>query len=247
MPKELVDNSLAPCSFSVSADSSIEEHFEAAIDLWKVNRATLGLFPRGAFEDHARKNLILYLLDRSEVKGYLLYRVARQRVAISHLCVSGEIRGKGGARILFEALRQHADDGHCKGIEVRCRSDYEISRMWPSLGFEHAGHMQGKAKGGSELTIWYFKFDIPDFFYEMMPRHDDDSLTWAVIDANIVFKMSDPEKAENEEALALISDAMTPYVRYFVTPEIFVETERKKNPKEKKSVILRQKSLKKLK
>ncbi len=234
MSKELLDTPLVVHNFSVSTDSAIKENFEAVIDLWKKNRSTLGLFPRGAFEEHARKNLILYLIEGGDVKGYLLYRIARQRVAISHLCVSDEIRGKGGARILFEALRQHVDDGYCKGIEVRCRSDYDISRMWPSLGFEHAGHMQGKAKGGSEITIWYFKFDIPDFFYEMMPRHDDDSLTWAVIDANIVFKMSDPEKAENEEALALISDAMTPYVRYFVTPEIFVETERKKRQEEKK-------------
>jgi len=235
MSKELLDIQLAVQNFSVSTDSTIEENFEAVIDLWKKNRSTLGFFPRGAFEEYARKNLILYLIDEGGVKGYLLYRVARQRVAISHLCVSDELRGKGGARILFDTLRQHVDDGHCKGIEVRCRSDYDISRMWPSLGFEHAGHMQGKAKCGSELTIWYFKFDMPDFFYEMMPRHDDDSLTWAVIDANIVFKMSDSEKAENEEALALISDAMTPYVRYFVTPEIFVEIERKRNPEEKKT------------
>ena len=219
--------------FSVSADSSVEEHFESAINLWKKNRTTLGLFPRGAFEEHARKNLILYLLDGGIVKGYLLYRSARQRVVISHLCISDEIRGRGGARILFGALKGKVDDGHCKGIEVRCRSDYEISRMWPSLGFECAGHMQGKAKEGSELTIWYFKFDIPDFFYEMMPKHDDD-LTWAVLDANIIFKMSEPEKAESEEALALISDAMASYVRYFVTPEIYVETERKKNIEEKK-------------
>ena len=126
MSKELLDTPLVVHNFSVNADSAIEENFEAVIDLWKRNRSTLGLFPRGAFEEHARKNLILYLIDNGGVKGYLLYRVARQRVALSHLCVSDEIRGKGGARILFEALRQHVDDGYCKGIEVRCNCSCRV-------------------------------------------------------------------------------------------------------------------------
>lgn len=230
----MLDTSPNRHNFSVSVDSSVEEHFESAINLWKKNRVTLGMFPRGAFEEHARKNLILYLLDGGIVKGYLLYRYAKQRVAISHLCISDEMRGRGCARVLFEALKCRVDDGHCRGVEVRCRSDYEISRMWPSLGFECVGHMQGKAKEGSELTIWYFKFDIPDFFYEMMPKHNDDDLTWAVLDANVVFKMSEPEKIESEEALALTSGVMASYVRYFVTPEIYIETERKKNIEEKK-------------
>jgi len=230
----MLDNSLDKNNFNVSADSSAGDYFESAINLWKNNRTTLGFFPKGAFEEHARKNLILYLLDGEIVKGYLLYRYARKRVVICHLCISDKVRGKGGARVLFNSLTDRVDDGHCKGVEVRCRSDYEISGMWPRLDFECVGHMPGKAKEGSELTIWYYKFDIPDFFYEMMPKHNDDDLTWAVLDANIVFKISEPNMAESEEALALISDAMASYVRYFVTPEIYVEIERKKNIEAKK-------------
>tara|TARA_R110002073_G_scaffold70147_3_gene173563 strand:+ start:1088 stop:3187 length:2100 start_codon:yes stop_codon:yes gene_type:complete len=223
--------------FRIIHEEATSDHMEGAIALWKANRNTLGLFPRGAFEEYARNKLILYLLVEGEVKGYLLYRFAKQRVAISHLCVSDELRGKGGARTLFEELKQTVDDGFCKGIEVRCRSDYEISRMWPSLGFECAGYIQGKAKSGSELTIWFFKFDVSDFFYEMMPRPEDDELAWAVLDANIVFKLSAPSESDNEEACALLSETFLPYVRYFVTPEVFVETDRKKKAKEKKRSI----------
>lgn len=219
--------------FQISVDSSAEGFLEAAISLWKVNRTTLGFFPRGAFEDHARDNWIIYLLKDGMVKGYLLYRIAKQRVVISHLCVSNEVRGKGGARLLFDALKRSADDGHCRGIKVSCRSDYQISRMWPSLGFECIKNIAGKAKAGSELTIWFYKFDVSDFFYDMMPKQDDDDLTWAVLDANIIFKLNDPENLDSEEALALISDTISPYVRYFVTPEIFTEIERKKDPKQK--------------
>lgn len=229
----LAENTLSKTKFNVSTDSSLDHQLEAAISLWKKNRNTLGLFPRGAFEDHARKSWIIYLLDNDVVKGYLLYRIARNRVVISHLCVSDEIRGKGGARVLFNALKDVVDDGYCRGIEVRCRSDYQISRMWPSLGFECIRNIAGRAKDGSELTIWFYKFDVSDFFYDMMPKQDDDDLTWAILDSNIVFKLSTPDAVDSEESLSLISDTVSSYVRYFVTPEVFVETERKKDSKEK--------------
>ncbi len=227
------EDTIVKNKFHVCSDSTIEGRLESAINLWKKNRKTLGMFPRGAFEASAKDNCIIYLLEEEMVKGYLLYRVARHRVAITHLCVTDEIRGNGGARILFNFLKESVDDEHCRGIEVRCRSDYEISRMWPSLGFECIRNIVGRAKEGSELTIWFYKFDVHDFFYDMMPKQDDDDLTWAVLDANIVFKLSTPENFDSEEALALMSDSISSYVRYFVTPEIFVETERKKDPKRK--------------
>lgn len=49
--------------FSISTDSSTDGLLEEAILLWKKNRSTLGLFPRGAFEEHARNNWIIYLLE----------------------------------------------------------------------------------------------------------------------------------------------------------------------------------------
>jgi predicted GNAT family acetyltransferase/predicted nucleic acid-binding protein len=229
----LEENTSSKTKFSVNTDSSLDDQLEAAISLWKKNRSTLGMFPRGAFEDHANKNWIVYLRDDNSVKGYLLYRNARNRVVISHLCVSDEIRGQGGARVLFNALKDTVDDGHCRGIEVRCRSDYQISRMWPSLGFECIRNIAGRAKDGSELTIWFYKFDVSDFFYDMMPKQDDDDLTWAILDSNIVFKLSTPDAVDSEESLSLVSDTISSYVRYFVTPEVFVETERKKSQKEK--------------
>lgn len=219
--------------FSISSESSRDNFLNEVIILWKKNSKTLGFFPIGAFEEHARKNCIIYLLENSVVKGYLLYRFAKQRIVISHLCVSDEVRGKGGARLLFNSLKENVDDGQCRGIEVRCRSDYEISRMWPRLGFECIKNITGRAKQGSELTIWFYKFDVHDFFYDMLPKQSDDELTWAVLDANIIFKLSTPENLDSEEALALISDAINSYVRYFITPEIFVEIERKKDKKTK--------------
>lgn len=219
-------------NFSVCTHSS-EDRLRSVISIWKKNRSTLGLFPKGAFEDHARQNWIIYLLESNVVKGYLLYRIARGRVVISHLCISEELRGKGGAKILFDALKECTDNGHCRGIEVRCRSDYPISRMWPRLGFECMGNVSGRAKNGSELTIWFYRYDVNDFFYDMLPKQDDDDLTWAILDANIVFKIANPDKIDSEESSALLSDAISSYTRYFVTPEIFVETERQKNPEEK--------------
>ncbi|ODB82368.1 hypothetical protein A3194_19120 [Candidatus Thiodiazotropha endoloripes] len=220
--------------FSVCSDSFVGGRLKSAISLWKKNRKTLGFFPEGAFDHYALNNWILYLLGGSKVKGYLLYRIAKDRVAITHLCVDDETRGSGGARILFNALKQAVDDGYCRGVEVRCRSDYEISRMWPKLGFECVGHIGGRAKEGSELTVWFYRFDVHDFFYDMMPKEDDDELTWAVLDSNVIFKLSNPANIDSEESLALLSDSIAPYARFFITPEVFVETERKVDVKEKK-------------
>lgn len=233
MPSKTSAASEPKNSYSICSDSQVQGRLDQSIALWKENRKTLGPFPKGAFEDHAAKNWIIYLLQGEQVVGYLLYRVAKNRAVIAHLCTSSLIRNKGGAHLLFNELISRVNDGHCRGIEVRCRSDYGISRMWPRLGFEFIRNKRGRAKSGSELTVWFYKFDVEDFFYDMMPQQEDDDLTWAILDANIIFKLADPDNITSEEALALTSDTVSAYTRYFVTPEMLVEIERKKNAREK--------------
>ena len=218
---------------TVTSSPQPKSVLEDVINLWKKNRSTLGLFPRGAFEEYAERGWIIYLIKESKAVGYLLFREAKSRVVISHLCICKSQRGKGAARKLFNELKDNMNDGFCKGIEVRCRSDYETNRMWPKLGFEYIKNLRGKAITGSELTLWYYKYDVQDLLDGLGPKDDESDQAWAVLDSNIVFKLSEERNKENEEAHALLSEPTNSYGRYFVTPEIFVETERKSDLQEK--------------
>ena len=218
---------------TLCSNSSIGGRVDAIIELWKKNRSTLGLFPRGAFEEHAEKGWIVYLLDGETVAGYLLYRLAKERAAITHLCVNEIYRGTGGARKLFEFFRSEVEDGYCRGVEVKCREDYDISPLWPKLDFQYVKSVPGRGKDATTLVKWFFHFDTSDFFYDMMPKPDDDDQVWAVLDANVLFKLSQPDEKENLESAALLSETVSSYTRYWVTPEIYAEIERRKVSDEK--------------
>jgi len=213
--------------FEISTES--EAHLGAIIDIWKKYRSTLGLFPEGAFEEHKDKGWIICLLRDQCIAGYLLYRIAKGRAVIVHLCIDEPYRGKGGSQVLFDALRERVEDGLCRGVEVKCRGDYEVAPIWPKLGFEFITVGSGRGKQSVELIKWFFHFDTEDFFYDMLPKPEGDGLVWAILDANIVFKLGDSTRPENQEACALLADPVQLYVHYSVTPEIFSEIERKKD------------------
>ena len=215
--------------YNISSDSHISGRVDGAIEIWKKNRKTLGLFPKGAFTEHAEKGWIIYLLNGSDVVGYLLYRIAKERAVIAHLCVANSHRGTGGARKLFEFFRKEIEDGHCRGIEVKCRGDYDIAPLWPRLGFQYVNTGAGRGEKTTELVKWFFHFDTQDFFYEMMPKPEEDDQVWAVLDANVVFKLAEPDARENQEACALMSETIASYTRYSVTPEIYAEIERQQS------------------
>ena len=113
--------------------SPIRDHPEQLVAvqlLWRKHSKTLGMFPKGAFEDAADKNWILVAISPSSkaLAGYLLYRITRRNVAITHLCVSDVHRGQGVARQLFKQLTSLTR--RYPGIVVRCRQDFEARDMW---------------------------------------------------------------------------------------------------------------------
>jgi predicted nucleic acid-binding protein/GNAT superfamily N-acetyltransferase len=215
-------------NLAVCPNSVDETAFKEAIELWKKYRATLGPFPLGAFEESARKGWILYLMDGAKTIGYLLYRIAKGRAVIVHLCVDEVSRGRGCAKLLFASLCNEIDDSTCLGIEVKCRRDYEIKPLWAHLGFKYVDIVPGRAtKRKTELVRWFYAFETDDFLREMLPDPTKEDALTAVLDANIIFKLNTPDDFASEEACALTSDAITPYVHYYVTQELFIEIERK--------------------
>jgi hypothetical protein len=64
-------------------------HLESVMALHRPNAKTLGFFPKGAFEEHAKlRQIIVALGSDGNFLGYILYRVARGRATIVHLCVA---------------------------------------------------------------------------------------------------------------------------------------------------------------
>ncbi len=116
---------------AITADSP---HLATVMALHRANGRNLGMFPKGAFQEHAAERLILLALtDAGECVGYLLYRVARERAAVVHLCVRSDFRRKGVAQALVDRLK--SDTKHLRGIGLYCRRDYEVNAAWPKFGF----------------------------------------------------------------------------------------------------------------
>ena len=117
--------------------------FDQAIQLGTANAETLGFLPTAAFENHANRGWLIGAFDQpGEVVGYALYRIARGRAALAHLCVADTARGQGVARRLFDALT--ARTRQLRGIVVHCRRDYGLDGLWQSLGFAPIRDLAGR-------------------------------------------------------------------------------------------------------
>lgn len=192
-------------------------HFEHIISLHRADSKTLGFFPRGAFEDYARGRHIIAAIDHTGAcVGYVLYRVARGRASIVHLCVSGAARQKGAARLLVEKLKQETKS--LEGIGLYCRRDYSASHLWPKLGFEAIDRKTGRGQDGADLTFWWFSHGHEDLFsrfYEPSPTRQR-----VVIDANVFFDLHGRNTPENEDSKALLADWVQESIELVITKEL---------------------------
>ena len=105
------------------------QRLEEVLALHRADSHRLGFFPRGAFEEHARaRQIILALDERDDMLGNLLYRVAKQRAMVAHLCTAPRARGIGVARALIEHLKRTTTS--LSGIGLHCRQDYDARHVW---------------------------------------------------------------------------------------------------------------------
>lgn len=198
-------------------------HLERVLSLHRANARTLGFLPKGAFEEHARLRQIIVVLDGSGVCiGYVLYRVARGRAAIVHLCVSETARGKGVARRLVEKLKHETKT--LEGIGLYCRRDYDVNHVWSKFGFEAVNSKAGRGQDGAELTFWWFNHGHDDLFSRV--SEPDAIRQSVVIDANVFFDLNGRDTPESEDSKALLADWVQASVELVVTKEIFNEIER---------------------
>lgn len=194
--------------------------------LWRRHSATLGFFPDGAFDDHARSSSILAAMSDGRVVGYLLYRITgRSQAAIVHLCVAEEARGTRLGRRLFDAMRERVS--HCTDIVLRCRRDFDAHAVWPRLGFVAKGDQKGRGANGTVLTVYRYAIQQPPLLALLGEDRAPDSAQ-VVIDANVFFDLDD-ENPGREESRSLAADWLGEFIELCLTDEIFNEINRRES------------------
>ncbi len=197
---------------TVPAESALLEEVRL---LWGQHRARLGLFPKGAFADYAKRQLILGAVSEGKVVGYIIYRVTQYEATIVHLCVETSLRGHGIGRRLVGALQDRTK--HLHGIGLRCRADYGLDEMWKALGFHVLGELTAKS-AGKQLLRWWRGNGHPTLFDPA--RIGRQSSLRVAID-HMVFL--DLESDEDSEAAVLKEDWLQEEVVLHITPETLNE------------------------
>lgn len=228
---------------AIAADSP---HLATVMALHRADGRNLGMFPKGAFQEHAAERLILLALtDAGECVGYLLYRVARERAAVVHLCVRLDFRRKGVAQALVDRLK--SDTKHLRGIGLYCRRDYEVNAAWPKFGFVAVAAKRGRGSDGAELEFWWLDHNHPDLFSLDVSSGVAEAKLRVVIDANVFYDLHERTTLESEDSKALLADWLQESIELCLTPEIYNEIRRAPSEEQRqrsRSLVSRHRTLK---
>lgn len=204
--------------------------FPDVMSLGKKHSSTLGFMPDGGFLDHAQKKCIIVAHSGKEFAGYLMFRevLRRQRIAIVHLCVKEDFRGKNVTGLLLDALRNKYKHTY-NGISLSCRTDYvHATEVWKRYGFVCKHNKRSRSVEENYLNIWWYDFNRPDLF---SIANQSSLKVKALLDANIIIKLRDEleEYEPSQDPRALLADWLVDEVDYYYAPEILNEIARDKN------------------
>lgn len=188
--------------------------------IYRSNTKTLGFLPKGAFSDAIRKKTLLVAKIRGQICGYLLYRVAKNRATIAHLCIATNFRGHGIARNFIKELK--STTAHLDGITLKCRNDFEIDHMWRNLGFLPKASTLGRGSDKAILTVWHIDYGHPDLLSL------DTSKIKVVIDANIFLDLFKIDRKHHKVSTSLSSGWVEDVIDLYLTPEIYNDLKTKR-------------------
>jgi GNAT superfamily N-acetyltransferase/predicted nucleic acid-binding protein len=201
---------------------------KSVIRLGDKNSKFVGFFPEKAFIRSARDGLILCAVDDNRhLCGYLLYYVARQRAVIQQLCVTPNKRREGVASALVEHLIKITS--HLDGVLLHCCRDFPSHAFWPEVGFVAESEKLGRGARQRVLTRYWYDHGHPTLF----SSSGDQGKVVAVIDANVLFDLQDPDMTETESR-GLLADWLNENVDLKITSEVLNEIDRHPDPHERK-------------
>lgn len=205
--------------------TSTDPLLSEVIALGKKNAKTLGMFPEGAFIDHAKKRNIFVAVENGKIVGYLLFRVTQSKgiISIAHLCVDPAFRKRGIAKALLDELKKKYKN-LLKGIMLSCRKDYiEASRFYEKNEFKAIKEIRSRSQEENFLVKWYYDFGNIDLFSDTQFSSEKINV---LLDANIIIKLREHESFENIETHALNADWLQDEISFFFAPETYNEINR---------------------
>lgn len=160
------------------------EAIELLIEMGNRSRKTLGLLPKAAYYEAAAESRILAARVAGRIVGYVLFRLPRNEVVLTHLCVEQEHRRSGIAQTLVSEVSGRYPMR--LGVRAKCRDDYaDIKRVWRGLGFAQLGRTRGRGEDNAAMTVWWRDHGHPNLF---TPADEPTVLTVA-IDTNILMDL----------------------------------------------------------
>jgi GNAT superfamily N-acetyltransferase len=201
------------------SDTQTIEHL---IELGNVARKTLGLLPKAVYFDAAQKGFLLVARDAMTPVGYVLFRLPRNEVVLTHLCVSPEYRKRGvGHKLVQEVSRRH--QGRI-GIRAKCRDDYtDIAKVWRGLGFGELGFARGRGKDRAAMTVWWLDHGHPNLFTPI----DEAPVLRVAIDINILMDLKiRPDHASAERSQVLLAPEVDSNIEMVVSRGLERDIER---------------------
>lgn len=202
---------------------------DAVDELMKRDSKTLGFLTRETLLDGFlnQKGALGAKTDDGQLVGHLLYANYPKYFRIAQLCVSKNSRKQGIAKQLVESLK--ASITTQKIITLRCRRDFPAHQMWPKLGFVPMDERVGRSLSGYPLTLWRFLLAPDDQLGLFQAKTSDETLD-VVIDAQVFFDFYEPDSDKTRPSKSLLSDFLIDSLSLWITDELFVEIDRKKNP-----------------
>lgn len=194
--------------------------------------ATLGFMPEGGFDDYAMRRSIITASEGDSLLGYLMFRQTSRygRVAIVHLAVDEQYRGKGVSTELLNTLRNRFKDSGASGIVLNCRKDYKKpSELWARYGFVAKGTRRSRSLEKHYLTTWWYEFPQRDLF---TLAYEASTKVKALLDLNVIVKLRDAEKGGDvqldakEDPRCLLADWLVEETELCYAPEVFNEINR---------------------
>ena len=206
--------------------NNTDEFLEHVIQLGKRNSQTLGLMPRDAYVQQARKKCIIVCFENEALIGFCLFRTTetKNRISITQVCVNQEHRRKGVSKLLLNHVRDRYRSLF-SGMLVSCREDYkEACGLWKSYGFTSKKRVRSRSIHEKYLIKFWYSFDQKDLFTADSNQND----LRVVLDLNILIKLRDHDK-DNTEILQLLSDWLSDEVDYCYAKETLNEIHRDKD------------------
>lgn len=163
------------------------ETVERTIELGDRARDRLGLLPHAVYYDAAGKGCLLAARHQvtGKIAGYVLFRLPRDEVVLTHVCVDPAFQRSGIAALLIDEV--HRRHERRQGIRAKCRDDYPgIEKVWTGLGFTPRARAVGRGRDAAPMTVWWRDHNHPNLF--TLPL-DEPAVVTAALDTNVLIDL----------------------------------------------------------